>query len=304
MKLFRKPFAWAICYSLLLTLFASYLLLDTFVIPHSQQTIIPASSAASGSQSSAKTASQSDANGVFTENSYQDDNLSISISTQQKDNTQIYIADIQLSSIEYLKTALAQNTFGRNIKQTTSSMAEEHNAIFAINGDYYGFRNSGFVLRNGTLYRSTASSRDALVIWGDGSFETVSETDTDAQTLLDNGALQVFSFGPALLQNSSICVDQNTEVDQAKNSNPRTAIGIINTLHYLIIVSDGRTNQSEGLSLYQLAQVFQEQGCSLAYNLDGGGSSTMWFNGSIVNVPTDGRNLGERQVSDIVYIGY
>lgn len=71
-----------------------------------------------------------------------------------------------------------------------------------------------------------------------------------------------------------------------------------------IQVSDGRTDESEGLSLLQLAQEFKERGCTIAYNLDGGGSSTMVFNGEVVNNPTDGRSIAEREVSDIVYFGY
>ena len=74
------------------------------------------------------------------------------------------------------------------------------------------------------------------------------------------------------------------------------------------MVADGRTDESEGLSLYQLAQFMQEQGAVTAYNLDGGGSSTMVFNGNVINNPTGGMaghgSGSERSVSDIVYIGY
>ena len=44
--------------------------------------------------------------------------------------------------------------------------------------------------------------------------------------------------------------------------------------------------------------------CMVAYNLDGGGSSTMYFNGKVINNPTDGHSSGERKVSDIIYVGY
>ena len=87
------------------------------------------------------------------------------------------------------------------------------------------------------------------------------------------------------------------------NSNPRTAIGIINKNHYIFVVSDGRTNESEGLSLYELATFMKNLGCKTAYNLDGGGSSTMYFNGNIINNPTTNGTIKERKVSDIVYIG-
>ena len=114
----------------------------------------------------------------------------------------------------------------------------------------------------------------------------------------------MFSFGPGLVENGKITVDATTEVAQSRTSNPRTAIGQIGALHYLAVVSDGRTSESAGLSLLELAQLMQSYGCTNAYNLDGGGSSTMVLNGKIINIPTDGQKLGEREVSDIVYIGY
>ena len=120
--------------------------------------------------------------------------------------------------------------------------------------------------------------------------------------------MQTLSFGPALIENGSISVDADDEVGRATASNPRTAIGIKSDGSYLFVVSDGRTEESEGLSLLELAQFMKEQGAVTAYNLDGGGSSTMVFNGTIINTPTGG-GIGngsgsERKVSDIVYIGY
>jgi hypothetical protein len=71
-------------------------------------------------------------------------------------------------------------------------------------------------------------------------------------------------------------VKTDDEVDRAQVTNPRTALGVISPLHYLFIVSDGRTDESTGLSLLQLAELMKELGCRTAYNLDGGGSSTIW----------------------------
>jgi exopolysaccharide biosynthesis protein len=113
----------------------------------------------------------------------------------------------------------------------------------------------------------------------------------------------VFSFGTALVENGNIAVEAGEEVGKAMYSNPRTAIGIIDDLHYVFVVSDGRSDESEGLSLYELAVFMQELGVKTAYNLDGGGSSTMYFNGNVVNNPTSGFRDDERKVSDIIYIG-
>ena len=102
---------------------------------------------------------------------------------------------------------------------------------------------------------------------------------------------------------SEIAVSQNDEVGKAMASNPRTAICQLSELHYLFVVSDGRTNESEGLSLYELATFLKGLNVTTAYNLDGGGSSTMYFNGQVINKPTtSGRNIKERSVSDVICI--
>lgn len=84
----------------------------------------------------------------------------------------VYIADVTVSDVSFLRAGLANGVFGRNIKETTSDIAKENNAIFAINGDFYGFRDSGPVIRNGVLYRSNkrSGSNDVLAVYNDGSY--------------------------------------------------------------------------------------------------------------------------------------
>jgi len=235
---------------------------------------------------------------------YSDSNTSITVKQYRAYDSNIYVADVTVSDASALKTALANNTYGRNITDTTSNMAEDNNAVLAINGDYYGAGQSGYVIRNGNLYRNTSGNRDALVIKQNGEFEFVSEGETSAEELLQKGAYQVLSFGPVLLKDGEISVGENDEVGMAMASNPRTAIGYLGNNHYVCVVSDGRTSESAGLSLYELASFMKELGVADAYNLDGGGSSTMVFKGEIINNPTtNGHSNQERSVSDIVYIG-
>ena len=288
-----------------------YIILDTFVIPREVISLEQNKSTEDTKdeslelEGSGENSTYANSEATITSNSYKDENISIEITTSRISDTTYYVADISLSNAEYLKTALANDTYGRNIKDTTSSIAEDNNAIFAINGDYYGFRDYGYVIRNGVLYRDIANSgNDALIIDESGNFSIINESEVSAKELLDNGAWQVLSFGPGLIENGEIVVGENEEVSQAKTSNPRTAIGQVDELHYIIVVSDGRTSESEGLSLYELAQIMKNYNCTTAYNLDGGGSSTMYFNGEVVNNPTNGRGSGERSVSDIVYVGY
>ena len=316
-----KKHLFPIIYSVLLIAFTAYLILDTFVIvreftpvdtdtPKPSFTLPPESSETEEPSESESDTTPVETEPIITEpiitgNSYKDNDISIEIIEYFAYDTVIYVADIKLSSHEYLKTALAKNKYGRNITQKTSVMAENNGAILAVNGDYYGARENGDVIRNGVLYRNTpASNRDALAIFDDGRMAIIEEKFMTAEILKDSGAVQVISFGPGLVINGKISVTEKDEVAVASQSNPRTAIGEVDELHYILIVSDGRTKESAGLSLYQLAEFMQALGVNTGYNLDGGGSSTMWFNGRIINKPTtDGKKFEERSVSDIVYIG-
>ncbi len=297
-----------------LLIFTVYVLLDTFVIERRMEVVTEPQTvnAQRGGETEtmvslplvASLEEEETVEPVVTENSYYDENISIEITEERIGDTTVYLADVRLASAEYLKTAFADNTYGRNVTDTTSGIAEAVDAILAVNGDFYGAQQSGFVIRGGVLYRSTVKKgAEDLVIYADGSFGIIREAEISAQELLESGARDVLSFGPALVENGEISVSVNDEVGRAMASNPRTAIAVIDELHYLLVVSDGRTSESEGLSLYELAAYLQSKGVQTAYNLDGGGSSTMVFNGRVVNNPTSGRSIKERSVSDIVYVG-
>lgn len=340
-KLLKKPLAVCLAAGLLIASLDSYVLLKTFVISEVQAVVVKnttsdiaqaAENTDTTINSNTTTTDNSDKNtttGVENENtnnsavnatessesaktvtdsSYKDSKVDINITTVRKNNTTVYVADVKLSDSSYLKTALAYDSFGTNVTEATSSIAGNNNAILAVNGDYYGADRSGYVIKNGVIYRNTVRSDSEypdLAVYKDGSFKIIYETEVTAEELLADGVVNLFAFGPSLVENGEISVDKNTEVRQAMTKNPRTAIGIVDKNHYILVVSDGRTNESEGLSLYELAEVLKEYGATTAYNLDGGGSSTMYFNGNIVNNPTtNGHNISEREVSDIVYIGY
>ena len=131
----------------------------------------------------------------------------------------------------------------------------------------------------------------------------VKENETTAQELYDNGAVQILSFGPGLILDGEVIYDRTKGMGKEMTRHPRTAIGYYGGCHYAMIVADGRTETSQGLTVEQLTNFMDSLGIRTAYNLDGGGSATMVFNGKLVNQPTDGHNIEERNVSDIVYIG-
>ena len=254
-----------------------------------------------GQGSSGSTSSTSSGTVIGT---YSDSKSKITVTQYRAYDSNIYVADVEVTDGTSILSAFANNTYGRNITDTTSDMAEENNAVLAINGDYYGARQSGYVIRNGVVYRNQGSNGEDMVISKDGSLSFISESDTTTDSLIEKQAWQVLSFGPVLVENGQIAVTENDEVGMAMASNPRTAIGTVAKNHYLFVVSDGRTSESAGLSLYELANFIKSLGATNVYNLDGGGSSTMVFQGEVVNNPTtNGNKISERAVSDILYIG-
>lgn len=217
-----------------------------------------------------------------------------------------FAADILLGDATDLRTAFAQNQYGLNIKDTVSGMAQEHDAVFAVNGDYYGYRTDGIVLRNGILYRDEPTGRECLVMYRDGTAGVMQEGTVSGDQLIEDGAWNVFSFGPVLVENGKIRegLDEPYKVDLLNESisgkQPRTGIGILGQNHLLIVAVDGRAEEySCGMTFQEFAHLFTDYGCEFAYNLDGGSSVTMYQEGQILNQPSSGE---ERRISDMIYI--
>ena len=258
---------------------------------------------------------------------YSDSDIYIDITTHRDDadTTTYYVADIRIKNLGYFRTALAKDQFGQNIKERTSDICKRKNGILGINGDTYGSQEGGYVIRNGNLtpgqFRSTKNLErkkpEDLIVKKDGTFEIIDERETSFDQVLEQNPLHVFSFGPALVNKNEVTVTERDEVGVALsgNRNQRCAIGISSPGHYYFVVSDGRNNESRGISLYTLANIMKDLHCETAYNLDGGGSATMWFddgtgntNGLAHLINTPGQLQGDssvkqREVSDIVYIG-
>lgn len=321
---FRKRFSrrWYAVSFVLILLWSIWTLLDAFIIPRdiiAAEDIVAETAPeeeTSGEDKDSEALSEADkeeeerirllTDPVITDTTYNNGEVSIEISYMRTLNTDVYVADITMRDPSYLQTALAEGSFGRNLTDLTSTIAQQNDAILAINGDYYGFRDTGYVIRNGYLYRSVPSKdqlQEDLVFYEDGSVAIVRESDVTAEELWNAGAEDIFSFGPGLVIDGEISVEKGEEVKRAQVTNPRTAFGVISPLHFLFVVSDGRTKENVGLSLLELAGLMKDLGCVTAYNLDGGGSSTMWFNGRVLNKPTTfGDTIAERSISDIVFI--
>lgn len=236
---------------------------------------------------------------VQTETSYKSHDISIEIEARRVEGSDVYVADIYVRSIENIQRAFGGGAWDAKT-QKVRILAADSNAVLAMTGDSGQYFTSGLVVGNGKAWRTTSNKkRDLCVIYRSGEMATYAAP-------VDYGQLDVesiwhtFLFGPALLDAQGRAMTEfNSTVEPA---NPRSAIGYYEPGHYCFVQVDGRRTKSAvevgktnaGLTLAQLSALMESLGCTAAYNLDGGQSSMLWFDGAILSTPyRGGRNVGD-----------
>ena len=190
----------------------------------------------------------------------------------------------------------AYGKYSTKLRQGVTEMAEMNGAIFAVSGDYYSQRSNGLIIRNGVLYKNTRTSRDLLVMYENGDMDIIPYGEyPDGEELIEQGVIQAYIFGPAIVEDGKAVDEVRKTSDYIEEAHPRMLIGQIDTLHYLFVAVDGREEDAVGMDIYECGELMESLGCRVAYNLDGGGTTTMVFMGEIVNVPSQG---SERAISD------
>ena len=231
--------------------------------------------------------------------SYHSPNLSVEIEKVFENDVTFFVADIYIKDMASFFSATAYGYYNRHTK-TTQEMAIKNDAILAISGDFYNARDTGLIIRNGELVRDDAQ-QDILAVYDDGRMATYHKDDKSSQDLLDDGVLHTYAFGPLLLDNGQVVTEFVDTPSKILVRHPRCGIGMIEPYHYLFIVVDGRSpGYSHGMDLNELAAEFQRRGCQVAYNMDGGGTATMVYQGELVNLPLGGTR--QRGIADCIVI--
>lgn len=231
---------------------------------------------------------------------YQDATLHVTLEDVTRDDSVYHVAYVTIADPTQLRTALSGDA-GSKVKALPSTIASAYNAVLAVNGDSYLFRGKGYIVRQGQVLRKSASTElDMLIIDTAGDFHAVRRPTKDSvtQALKEYDIAQCLAFGPVLVQDGVVQTVYNNYGFAAQDKSPRTAIGQIGPLSYAFVVADGRLENSRGVTHKQLAEFMGSIGCTVAFNLDGGGSSTMLFGGKVYNTLSEG---SERDISDIIY---
>lgn len=271
---------------------------NTTVAPEKTQEVTTAATEKTASNTTTANTIFTSGEVISTDNCYKSEDISVTLTDYDVNGIVYHVEDIYVKNVENLRTAFADDSYGKGITEWPSSMTLRVNAVASINGDYYGTTSdSGAVIRNGILYRDNPDS-EVLVMYYDGTMKVISADAFDGESEIANGAYQAWCFGPSLLDSSGNAKIKFSMSGHMARENPRTFIGYYGAGHYCFVTIDGRSSESSGATLVEEAEIAEALGCKIAYNLDGGKTSYMSLNGETVNEPAD----GGRVCSDIIYI--
>ncbi len=240
----------------------------------------------------------------FSENGYYDDSIVVKMEKIEAFGCIFYVARVKIATASQLRTAVAGTLKNKRTAYVTQ-LSQSYNAIVAMNGDNYTNASvkNGYVTRQGEVYRKSFSKGlDALFIDENGDFhivmhgqknqeEALKKLKADGHTISNS-----FIFGPALVVDGELQdIPKDTQWDR-NGRTPRSAIGQMGPLSYVMVQVGERGTDSEGVSQPELAQFMYDLGCEQAYNMDGGNSAILAFAGEAYSYKAE-----ERDLKDIIY---
>ena len=241
-----------------------------------------------------------------TDTGYRSDSLSVTVRSFRYLSSDVYVADIYIKDLHRLRRGFGGGAWGKK-SQTISRIAEAEGAVLALSGDNSQVLSQGAAFGNGELLRRTTNrKRQLCLIMNDGEMRILEGKEVSKEDILalSGQVWQSFLFGPALLDGQGGALTEF--VSGVKPANPRAVIGYYAPGHYAFVLVDGRGTKSliesgqknKGLTMKELSALAEELGFTQAYNLDGGQSASVWFNGRVLSNPYH----GGRAIGDILYL--
>ncbi len=235
---------------------------------------------------------------ISTESTYTSPYLAVTVEKIERaepfPDMTFFVADIYVADAECFQAAFPLSATYAEAKY----IARDNHAVLAINGDCMAAIRQGLLVRNGMIYQQSSGTSDYCVLYRDGSMATFGPDACTEEEILAQNPMQVWQFGPALLDENGAPLEEFNISRSLLKVNPRTALGYYEPGHYCFVVVDGRQpGYSQGASMETLARLMSSLGCAAAFNLDGGASSAMVFQDKLVNRPS-----GHREINDMLII--
>ncbi|MEN6595198.1 MAG: phosphodiester glycosidase family protein [Clostridiaceae bacterium] len=242
---------------------------------------------------------------------YKTDTLSIIIDrihlTDAENKPVTYcVAHVRMRGEDAFRAAVRGEEGGTESNEIPVEMARRYQAVLAITGDNLTVNEpeyKGIIIRNGRIY-NRRQEMDTMALMPDLSMQIFAPGETTAEDLVSMGVTNAFSFGPTLIRDGVVNI--NGTRYKITGRNPRVGVGMVEPGHFVVIVVDGRVPAySHGATLRNFMHLFYSQGCTQAYNLDGGSSAAMVFMGEYLNQHSrlEGGAVGMRRLPDMLLWG-
>ena len=230
---------------------------------------------------------------------YEDGSLSVRIETMREHETNILVARVKIADPSQLRTAMATR-YGGTGTALPDRLARRANAVLAINGDFFNFNSTGYLVRQGKLYRDkTNESLDVLIIDENADFHILIDPTPEQTHGFGGTIVNSFNFGPALVKDGEIVHTTKKLNVGLEKETQRMGIGQVGPLEYICVATEGPEQKgSDGLTIPEFAQLMKDLGAIQAYNLDGGSSSAMMLGGEKINARSSKKM---RPICDILY---
>ncbi len=234
---------------------------------------------------------------------YRDATILALVWRERINNRSATIAEIKVADGSQLRRKLAEDTYGSSVQAYASKLGQAANAVVAMNADFYGFRQIGVTVYQRQLFRFSPDKLDNCFInsKGDMLFVKAGSIQDEAQMyqyIADNDVLFSLSFGPILVDNGVLQHCDGYPIGEMDREYSRAGLGMLDDLHYLYMTVNHWNGQHPRCNVNEFAELMYSKGCYKAYNLDGGQTSEIVFNGTPINYIDFN---AERTVTDIIY---
>lgn len=239
-------------------------------------------------------------NGIY---EYHSDTLGVEIKTYTQDDPPLvyHVAHIYMRDVDAYRSGFGSERQNGRDPLDACAMARRYSAVLGLTGDnlLHSDYNRGLFIRNGRVFRSLTKV-SCMVLTDDLSMRIYEPNDVTMLNEIEDGAWATYAFGPPLILNGELC--EGVDDNRVGRLNPRAGLGLVEPGHFVAIVVDGRIpGYSHGILLSDYAKLFEQEGCVMAYNLDGGASATMVFMGEYINLRSPNHY---RRVPDQLLWGY
>ncbi len=212
-------------------------------------------------------------------------------------------AEVKLAHGSQLRRKLAEDTYGSSVQLYASEMAAASNAVIAINGDFYNFRNLGITAYQRKLYRNNPATVDSCFFTAEGDmlFSRAGELMKAGETekfIKDNNVVFAIAFGPVLVDKGELQYCASYPIGEIDMEYSRSCIAQKDTLHYFLMTINHTDDARPRANINELARFVHSKDVIKAYTLDGGQTAEIVMMGGPVNKVDFGN---ERAVSDILY---